>query len=187
MIKIQSQLGGNLLNFTQSGQAGGDSNAFLFEPKTLSIVIANNNCQPSTVDAPDKSQSFTCKSGDISFESNIYNGGPIGGDNSQRRFYGGFGVCEITCKKKFLGSVSCDYVDATCKNRIAASASGTCTVKSGDTKTCDAGQYTFKTGEYYVFPIATCFLDETYGCSEVGMTEPVTQPNAKAYLHIIVS
>ena len=185
MIKIQSQLGGDVL--TQFGQAGGNaSNSFLFQPKTLSIVITNNNCIPSTADTPDKSQRFSCKPGDISFESSIYNGGPVGGDNSQKRFYGGFAVCELTCKKGLLGQVSCDNEDKTCITRII-SASGTCTIKSGETKTCDAGLYTFTEGEYEVVPIATCYMDETYGCTEIGMTGPVTQSNVKAYLRLTIA
>jgi len=64
---------------------------------------------------------------------------------------------------------------------------GTCTVKNGETRTCDAGVYTFKPGIYSVAPVATCVLDNTYGCYQVGMSKAQSRPNANSNLIVTVS
>jgi len=174
-------LGNSAFNLTQFGLAGGDTpNTFLFWPEKLSIAIENNNCAPNPSATTNPDKQFTCKQGTVNFETDISNGGV-----TQRRFYGGIIVCEIKCNRR---GTSCKPVDDTCLKNIIETISGTCTVKNGETKTCDSGSYTFKNaGTYVIYPVAICFLDNTYGCSQAGLTEAPKEINPDAYLYVTVS
>jgi hypothetical protein len=178
---LWKKLGNEAMNMTkQFGLAGGDApNTFLFSPKNISIIIENDNC----IVNPDKLNEYTCKPNlAINFETNIHNGGA-----AQRRFYGGMVVCELKCNNK-LFSKSCTLLDKTCVNRVTTASSGTCTIKIDGTSLCDAGYYVFKEdSKYLVYPVATCVLDNTYGCSQVGVTKAPEERNTDASIIITTS
>ena len=117
---------------------------------------------------------YNCKAhNDIYFETTIRNDGSM-----MRRFYGGIAVCGVTCNTK---GTSCTPIDKTCTDNIINGAE-LCSVKIGESTKCDAGYYNFDSGTtstYYVYPVATCYLDDTYGCStsngKGGATQIITE------------
>jgi len=145
------------------------SNDFLFTAENISIPDGNN-CVWTNGE-------YDCKTGnDVNFETGIRNDGFM-----MRRFYGGIIVCRTTCNNRG----SCTIDDKSCYDDVISS-SGTCSVKIGETITCDAGSYRFGKGTYMVFPVATCFLDNTYGCSKVGMTSAPQSVNIKRPVKVVV-
>jgi hypothetical protein len=176
--KLAHQGANATINF---GLAGGDApSTFLFESKSLNISEDNlgKECKSFT-DTKTNTIQYRCEPNkDIYFETQIYNGG-----SAQRRFYGGIVVCELKCSR---GGSKCEVIDTSCNNRIIDSqSSDTCTIRIGETDACAAGFVAFKENtNYAVYPVATCQLDATYGCSQVGMTSPERRRNILASIRI---
>lgn len=154
------------------------SKNFLFSAENVSLAEGSACTKVSD-------KEYNCKAqDDIYFETAIRNDGTM-----MRRFYGGMVVCSVDCNKK-----GCTPKDKTCVDNVINGAS-LCSVKIGESSICDAGYYTFDPGTYYVYPVATCYLDDTYGCStsngNVGGTQIITEApkdyNAVNYIKITVS
>jgi hypothetical protein len=102
---------------------------------------------------------------DIYFVTTVRNDGTM-----ERRFWGGKTICKVECKGD-----KCTPIDISACTNDVTSGTGLCAVKIGDSSVCDAGYFNFDPGVYYIYPVATCYLDDTYGCSTTNSQTSNTQ------------